>query len=214
MLLKKTKINRSKFFPLNSSKPVSRDPKHHRELTKAAGWKSARLYVPLHHSRTTEPVPLNKSVRPPENPFSTVSATFCRTHSQQKSRADHRQVGCRPADWSVILFLHCSGHDPIGTDQMAIGIPRRQFISAFGGAANIASSERFLSVRVPAAAAIDDLQRLIFVSVLCTPRAGLAAAIFPQAPNRPQESCCWSRVTAKCFRGRRTRSRIYPWEVP
>jgi hypothetical protein len=40
MLLKKAKMNRSKFLPVLPSKPVFRNPMHHRELTKAAGWKS------------------------------------------------------------------------------------------------------------------------------------------------------------------------------
>jgi hypothetical protein len=48
MLLKKAKMNRSKFLPLRPSKPVFRNPTHHSELTKAAGWKSDGLYVPLH----------------------------------------------------------------------------------------------------------------------------------------------------------------------
>jgi hypothetical protein len=46
MLLKKAKMNRSKFLPLRPSKPVFRNPTHHSELTKAAGWKSDCLYVP------------------------------------------------------------------------------------------------------------------------------------------------------------------------
>jgi diguanylate cyclase (GGDEF)-like protein len=39
MLLKKAKMNRSNFFPLRPSKPVFRNPTHHSEPTKAAGWK-------------------------------------------------------------------------------------------------------------------------------------------------------------------------------
>jgi hypothetical protein len=57
MLLKKAKIDRSKFLPLRPSKPVFRNLTHHSELMKAAGWKSDCLYVPLHHFRTTAPVP-------------------------------------------------------------------------------------------------------------------------------------------------------------
>jgi len=45
MLLKKAKMNRSKFLPVRPSKPVFRNPTHHRELTKATGWKSHLLYV-------------------------------------------------------------------------------------------------------------------------------------------------------------------------
>src|ERR1700733_14778380 len=77
MLLKKAKMNRSKFLPLRPSKPDFRNPTHHSELTKAAGWKSDCLYVPLHHFRTTAPVPLKKSVRPPKKHFSTVSVKLC-----------------------------------------------------------------------------------------------------------------------------------------
>jgi len=73
MLSKKAKMNRSKFLPARSSKPVFRNPMHHRELTKAAGWKWDRLYVPLHHFLTTTPAPLKKFARPPEKPFSTAS---------------------------------------------------------------------------------------------------------------------------------------------
>jgi hypothetical protein len=40
ILLKKAKMNGSKFLPARPSKPVFRNPMHHRELTKAAGWKS------------------------------------------------------------------------------------------------------------------------------------------------------------------------------
>jgi|SRR3984885_14063069 hypothetical protein len=67
MLLKKAKMNRSKFLPLRPAKPVFRNPTHHSELMKAAGWKSDCLYVPLHHFRTTAPVPLKKNLfDPPE----------------------------------------------------------------------------------------------------------------------------------------------------
>ena len=51
------------------------------------------------------------------------------------SPGDHREVGHRPADWSVIFCPHYSGHDPVGAGQMALGIRRRQFISVLGGAA-------------------------------------------------------------------------------
>jgi hypothetical protein len=37
MLLKKAKMNRSKFLPARPSKLVFRNPTHHRELTRAAG---------------------------------------------------------------------------------------------------------------------------------------------------------------------------------
>ena len=40
MLLKKAKMNRSKFLPVRPSRPVFCNPNHHRELRKAAGWKS------------------------------------------------------------------------------------------------------------------------------------------------------------------------------
>jgi ABC transporter substrate binding protein len=65
-------------------------------------------------------------------------ATFCRTHPQQKqpafSASDHHKVGHRPADWGVIFSLHIAAalsHWELG---MAVGIGRRQFISALGGA--------------------------------------------------------------------------------
>ncbi len=41
----------------------------------------------------------------------------------------------RPADWDVIPWLYCTGMIPFGTDQMSIGIRRREFISVIGGAA-------------------------------------------------------------------------------
>jgi hypothetical protein len=34
------------FLPVRPSKPVFRNPTHHRELTKATGWKSDLLYGP------------------------------------------------------------------------------------------------------------------------------------------------------------------------
>jgi hypothetical protein len=36
MLLKKAKMNRSKFLPVCPLKPAFRNPKHHRDLAKAA----------------------------------------------------------------------------------------------------------------------------------------------------------------------------------
>jgi hypothetical protein len=36
MLLKKAKMNRSKFLPVYASKPLFRNPRHHRDLAKAA----------------------------------------------------------------------------------------------------------------------------------------------------------------------------------
>ena len=56
----------------------------------------------------------------------------CETASGVCPPADHRGVGHRPADWSVISCSHSSGHYPV---QMAIGIGRRKFIFALGGAA-------------------------------------------------------------------------------
>jgi hypothetical protein len=71
--VEKGKINRPKFLPVYPSKPIFRNPQLHREFTNAPGWKSDRLFGPLHHFRTTAPVPLKKCVRRPEKPFSTVS---------------------------------------------------------------------------------------------------------------------------------------------
>jgi hypothetical protein len=39
MLLKKAKMNQSKFLPARPSKSVFRNPMYRRALTKAAGWK-------------------------------------------------------------------------------------------------------------------------------------------------------------------------------
>ena len=50
------------------------------------------------------------------------------------SPTDHRKVGRRPVGEGVILFSR-SGTIPLGADQMAIGIGRRQFIAVLGGAA-------------------------------------------------------------------------------
>ena len=63
----------------------------------------------------------------------------CRTHPQQKqpafSPSHHHEVGRRPGDPGVIfLSISSQGMIPSGADQMAIGIGRRQFISALGGA--------------------------------------------------------------------------------
>src|ERR1700686_4755490 len=63
---------------------------------------------------------------------------FCRTRPQQKqpafSPSYHREVGYRPAGWGVIICPHSTGMIQLRTGQMAIGIARRQFISALGGA--------------------------------------------------------------------------------
>jgi hypothetical protein len=67
MLFKKAEMNRSKFLPLPLLKLVFRNPTHPSDLTKAAGWKSDRLYVP--HIRTTAPVSLKKSGRSLKNLF-------------------------------------------------------------------------------------------------------------------------------------------------
>jgi putative ABC transport system substrate-binding protein len=50
--------------------------------------------------------------------------------------SDQHEVGHRPAGWGVISFLDiAAGMIPLGMDQMAMDIGRREFITALGGTA-------------------------------------------------------------------------------
>src|ERR1700728_266820 len=64
----------------------------------------------------------------------TLRAMNCLLHCETAAGVfpppDHRGVGHRPADWSVISSSHSSGHDPV-----QIGIGRRKFVFVLGGAA-------------------------------------------------------------------------------
>src|ERR1700734_1852016 len=61
-----------------------------------------------------------------------ICLLHCETASGVCPPPAPRGVGHRPADWSVISCSHSSGHYPV---QMAIGIGRRKFTFAIGGAA-------------------------------------------------------------------------------
>jgi hypothetical protein len=72
MLLKKAKMNRPKFLPVRPPKPALCNPTHYRELTKALVGNRAD-YMSPYIIFGPPPVPLKKSFRPPEMPFSTAS---------------------------------------------------------------------------------------------------------------------------------------------
>jgi GT2 family glycosyltransferase len=47
--------------------------------------------------------------------------------------SNRREIAHRPADYNVIPFPHCSGHNSVGAEQMAIDIGRRQFTTVLSG---------------------------------------------------------------------------------